>query len=99
MKEFKCELCKTEQTSVLTPTNFKNMVWRQGKKYEEIKENTLIERLEIELCYDCRKKLFEYSKVIIIFSQELLNALVLCDKEIKEINVEKEEIQRCLKQK
>ena len=94
MKEFKCELCKTEQMSVLTPTDFKDIVWKQGKKYEEIKENTLIERLKIELCYDCRKKIFERSKVIITFSQRLLDVLILCDKEIK---IKTEVKQKCLK--
>ncbi len=88
----KCELC-IQDFSVLTPTNFKDMVWKQGKKYEEIKENDVVERFEIELCYDCRQKIFGRSRIIITFNQELLETLILCD---KEIDIKTEEKQKCL---
>ena len=73
-----CELCNNP-FGVLTPTEFKGMIWKQGKSFEEIGNNKIIEKTKIDLCSDCRKRLFSNSKITITFSKELLHALTCQD--------------------
>jgi len=86
-----CELCN-EDFSVVSKTDFKNVIWKQGNKFEEIKDNELVDKLELYLCWDCKQKIFAHSKVTINFSQELLEALNINI----QIEVEKEVKQICL---
>lgn len=70
----KCKICFLDY-SVLSLIDFKDMIWRQSSKFEEIKNNDLIKKTELELCYSCRQRLFSNSKITITFSPELLEAM------------------------
>ena len=92
----KCNIC-IEDFSVLSIIDFKNMIWKQGSKFEEIKNNEFVEKTELALCRDCRKSIFDTSKVTICFSYELLEALK--QKEKLEVKSKVEEKQICLQRK
>ena len=76
-----CNLC-LQDFSVLPIIDFKNMIWKQGNKFQELNSNKLIKNFELDLCRDCRNKIFKNSKVTINFSQKLIEALILANKPI-----------------
>ena len=70
----KCKLCN-EDNKVLTKIDFSNVIWRQGKSYEEIASNENIKVCKLCVCLSCRDWIFGHSKVTIEYSDILFNVL------------------------
>lgn len=69
-----CDLCK-ENVRALTPFDFSRYFWIQGEVIQRISKNKDLKRLNLELCCDCTKKIFDNSIITIRFNQDLFNAL------------------------
>lgn len=69
-----CDLCKKE-FALLTPFNLKDMVWAQRETLQRISKNEDLKNFDIDLCYDCRKKVFDNCVLCIPFRQDLFEAL------------------------
>lgn len=69
-----CDLCE-KHFDILTPTDFSTMVWIQGENIQAIHKNKDIKKFNLNLCRDCREKIFGSSVVTIKFKQELFEAL------------------------
>ena len=69
-----CNLCGNK-TTILTPTDFKDMIWTQRNKIQFITENEFLKNFNIELCGDCRKRIFKNSKITINFNLDLFKIL------------------------
>lgn len=71
-----CGLCG-KGFPILNCINFNDIVWTQGNTYQYVSENLDIKKLNLDLCSECCKRIFDKSKVFIKFSQELFIALRL----------------------
>lgn len=69
-----CDLCKKEFV-ILSPFNFKDMVWKQNNTFQAINCNEDLKNYEVDLCYLCKQKVFETSVPCIKFRQDLFEAL------------------------
>lgn len=74
LSSMRCDICR-EKFDVLTPINFSKMIWICGDSFEAIHKNPYLKKFNLNLCYECKKKIFVGSVVTIKYDVSLFEAL------------------------